>query len=38
MIVLALDTAGVDCAAAIYDSEVGRVLAEVVETIEVIEA
>ncbi len=33
MIVLALDTAGVDCAAALYDSETGRVLAEVCETI-----
>lgn len=33
MIVLALDTAGVDCAAAIYDSEAGKVLAEVCETI-----
>ena len=33
MIVLALDTAGIDCAAALYDSETGRVLAEVCETI-----
>ncbi len=33
MILLALDTAGVDCAAAIYDSESGMVLAEVSETI-----
>lgn len=33
MIVLALDTAGADCAAAIYDSGTDRVLAEVTETI-----
>lgn len=33
MIVLALDTAGVNCSAAIYDSTTGTVLAEVVETI-----
>ena len=33
MIVLALDTAGVDCAVALYDSDGDRVLAEVGETI-----
>jgi tRNA threonylcarbamoyladenosine biosynthesis protein TsaB len=33
MIVLALDTAGVDCAAAVYDSSRDRVLAEITETI-----
>jgi N6-L-threonylcarbamoyladenine synthase len=33
MIVLALDTAGVDCAAAVYDSGGDRVLAEITETI-----
>jgi N6-L-threonylcarbamoyladenine synthase len=33
MIVLALDTAGVDCAAAVYDSGTGSVLGEVTETI-----
>ncbi|MET0749327.1 MAG: tRNA (adenosine(37)-N6)-threonylcarbamoyltransferase complex dimerization subunit type 1 TsaB [Rhizobium sp.] len=33
MIVLALDTAGVDCAAAVYDSGSDRVLAEITETI-----
>jgi len=33
MIVLALDTAGADCAVALYDSDGDRVLAEVTETI-----
>ena len=33
MIVLALDTAGVDCAVAVYDSGTGSVLGEVTETI-----
>ena len=33
MIVLALDTAGADCSAALYDSDAGRVLASVTETI-----
>jgi N6-L-threonylcarbamoyladenine synthase len=33
MIVLALDTAGVDCAAAVYDSGTGSVLGEITETI-----
>lgn len=33
MIVLALDTAGINCSAAIYDSSAGKILAEVVETI-----
>jgi len=33
MIVLALDTAGVDCAAAVYDSGTDSVLGEVTETI-----
>lgn len=33
MIVLALDTAGVDCAAALYDSDSNRVLAEITDTI-----
>lgn len=33
MIVLALDTAGVDCAAAVYDSGGDRILAEITETI-----
>ncbi|MEZ2130910.1 MULTISPECIES: tRNA (adenosine(37)-N6)-threonylcarbamoyltransferase complex dimerization subunit type 1 TsaB [unclassified Sinorhizobium] len=33
MIVLALDTAGVDCAAAVYDSDSDSVLGEVTETI-----
>ena len=33
MIVLALDTAGVDCAAAVYDSGSDRVLAEITDTI-----
>ncbi|MGR6466983.1 tRNA (adenosine(37)-N6)-threonylcarbamoyltransferase complex dimerization subunit type 1 TsaB [Rhizobium sp. PAMB 3182] len=33
MIVLALDTAGVDCSAALYDSDTDEVLAEVSETI-----
>ncbi|MBO9097101.1 MULTISPECIES: tRNA (adenosine(37)-N6)-threonylcarbamoyltransferase complex dimerization subunit type 1 TsaB [unclassified Rhizobium] len=33
MIVLALDTAGTDCAAAVYDSDGDRVFAEITETI-----
>ena len=33
MIVLAIDTAGVDCSAALYDSAAGNVLSEVTETI-----
>ncbi len=33
MIVLAIDTAGVDCSAALYDSAAGRVLSAVTETI-----
>ena len=33
MIVLAIDTAGVDCSAALYDSAAGKVLSEVTETI-----
>jgi tRNA threonylcarbamoyladenosine biosynthesis protein TsaB len=33
MIVLAIDTAGVDCSAAVFDSEAGRVLAEVTDMI-----
>jgi tRNA threonylcarbamoyladenosine biosynthesis protein TsaB len=33
MIVLALDTAGVDCSAALYDSDTDEILAEVSETI-----
>jgi tRNA threonylcarbamoyl adenosine modification protein YeaZ len=33
MIVLALDTAGVDCSAALYDSAAGRMLSAVTETI-----
>jgi tRNA threonylcarbamoyladenosine biosynthesis protein TsaB len=33
MIILALDTAGVDCAAAVYDSDGDRVLAEITDTI-----
>jgi tRNA threonylcarbamoyl adenosine modification protein YeaZ len=33
MIVLAIDTAGVDCSAALYDSAAGRLLAEVTEEI-----
>ena len=33
MIVLALDTAGVDCAAAVYDSGSDRLLADITETI-----
>ncbi|CDZ35309.1 tRNA (adenosine(37)-N6)-threonylcarbamoyltransferase complex dimerization subunit type 1 TsaB [Neorhizobium galegae] len=33
MIVLAIDTAGVDCSAALYDSAAGKVLSEITETI-----
>ena len=33
MIVLAIDTAGVDCSAALYDGAAGRLLAEITETI-----
>ncbi|OHV83751.1 tRNA (adenosine(37)-N6)-threonylcarbamoyltransferase complex dimerization subunit type 1 TsaB [Rhizobium sp. LCM 4573] len=33
MIVLAIDTAGVDCSAALYDGAAGRLLAETTETI-----
>jgi tRNA threonylcarbamoyladenosine biosynthesis protein TsaB len=33
MIVLAIDTAGVDCAAAVYDADAGKLLASVSETI-----
>jgi tRNA threonylcarbamoyl adenosine modification protein YeaZ len=33
MIVLAIDTAGVDCSAALYDSAAGKVLSDVTETI-----
>ncbi|MCQ1852632.1 tRNA (adenosine(37)-N6)-threonylcarbamoyltransferase complex dimerization subunit type 1 TsaB [Neorhizobium galegae] len=33
MIILAIDTAGVDCSAALYDSAAGKMLSEVTETI-----
>ena len=33
MIVLAIDTAGVDCAAAVFDSDSGKLLGRVSETI-----
>ncbi|CDN52405.1 Glycoprotease metalloprotease [Neorhizobium galegae bv. officinalis bv. officinalis str. HAMBI 1141] len=33
MIILAIDTAGVDCSAALYDSAAGKMLSEITETI-----